>query len=141
MTKVLEIVDQNARSGQGAKGPWSMARVRIEGGQEVYIFNPIKVDDELESYQTEKDGKTFTNWKKKTAATATQNLLQAIYDQNKQILALLSEKVGSSPVKAPESPVNASERDEEPADYTNKVDKVYDVPEDDEPINLDEIPF
>lgn len=60
MTKVTEILEENVRTGTGSKGDWAMHLVKLDDDDEVRIFAPIEVGDEVESY--EYNG--YTNWRK-----------------------------------------------------------------------------
>lgn len=131
MSRIVAILDRMAKSGTNAKGQWSMAQVKLDNNREIFIFNPINVGDEVEPHQTERDGKTFTNWRVKEESSSDK-LLKAIYEQNKQILSLLGANTQDSSQNKPQGPVNALENQK-------KVDEVFDVP--DEEINFDGIPF
>jgi hypothetical protein len=72
--KVQSIINPEAKTGFNAKGQkWSTSQVELEDESRVYIFNPIEVGDEVESYTTEKDGRTFTNWRKKKTTVTVDN--------------------------------------------------------------------
>lgn len=55
MTEIVEeIIDPNFRSGTGAKGAWTLAKVKTDKGNEASAFMPIAVGDEVElEYNTQ----------------------------------------------------------------------------------------
>lgn len=81
--KVARIVNESVRE----TANWSMALVELSDGQQVRIFNPISVGDEVESYL--KDG--YTNWKiKKGGASGdVDKVINTIFDE----LRTLSKRV------------------------------------------------
>lgn len=86
--KVIKIIDSEAKSGEKNGKHWSTSKVLLDNDQEVYIFNPISENDEVESYEN----KGYTNWRKvkeTTGSTDIDKAFKIIYTQNKEILAAL----------------------------------------------------
>lgn len=47
MEHISEIIDGNFKSGEGAKGPWTLMRVKTDSGKQATIFAPAAVGDEV----------------------------------------------------------------------------------------------
>lgn len=64
-SSVIRILDVNAKQGIGKTGkPWSMSKVQLQTGEQVYIFNPIGIGDVVESVQNGE----YINWNRKRDA-------------------------------------------------------------------------
>lgn len=81
--KVTRIINDRIKE----SASWSMSLVELDDGQQVRIFNPISVGDEVESYV--KDG--YTNWKiKKGGASGdVDKVINTLFDE----LRTLSKRV------------------------------------------------
>lgn len=75
-SSVIQIVDENAKSGVSAKSgkPWSMSRVGLKNGESVFIFNPIEVGDVVEAVQNG----DYTNWQKKKVDPKHDEIMKAL---------------------------------------------------------------
>ena len=124
ISKVVEIIEPVFKSGSSDKGPWSLAKVVAEDGNQVTVFNPVVVGDQIEMTWNDK----YKNWsgkvvKEKQRAQAESNvLLNKIYEQNSEILRLLKE--------------NRRDSFDNRVDPTSLRDEVVeDIPEDIETLN------
>ena len=136
--KVTAIIDEKFKEGNGAKGPWSISSVELDTGIVANVFNPVAVGDEVESYETENNGRTFTNYRKvRTGGGNSNQALKYIAEQNKELLSRVDELNAKLIYLVEKMDSRAPVKVEEPK---NKVDEVFDVQED-EPIDLSEIPF
>jgi len=69
ITKVKAVVDPNSKQGVNKKGQtWTQAKVELENGATTYMFAPISVGDEVESYQNGE----YVNWRRTKLVTAEQ---------------------------------------------------------------------
>ena len=69
ITKVKAVVDPNSKQGANKKGQtWTQAKVELENGATTYMFAPISVGDEVESYQNGE----YVNWRRTKLVTAEQ---------------------------------------------------------------------
>lgn len=151
--QVTKIIDSNINSGMGTKGEWSQSLVELDDGTQTRIFNPIMAGEQVEPFTTEKDGKTYTNYRpqktsgkgKESAANVAHTLkaLKVIYYQNKTILegldtisamlVDLSEKIDSRGSTLVTGTIDEDTVEENP--FSEETDPM------DEPVNLDGIPF
>ena len=98
ISKVVEIIEPVFKSGSSDKGPWSLAKVVAEDGNQVTVFNPVVVGDQIEMTWNDK----YKNWsgkvvKEKQRAQAESNvLLNKIYEQNSEMLRILKELRGDT---------------------------------------------
>ena len=121
---VTQIVDANAKSGTSAKTnkPWSMSRVGLSNGESVFIFNPIEVGDVVEAVQNG----DYTNWQKKKVDPKHEEIMKALRAIYKAV-TVGEAAPATSPVATP------------PPKPKPVADTVH--PVDDNPIDLDSIPF
>lgn len=114
ISKVVEIIEPVFKSGTTDKGPWSLAKVVAEDGNQATVFNPVVIGDQIEMTWNDK----YKNWsgkviKEKQRAQAESNvLLNKVYEQNAEILRLLKELRGDEPtVEATDEPTPTKKLD------------------------------
>lgn len=134
--QVREIVDAEVKSGVGAKGPWTQALVELEDGQQVRIFQPIKVGDNVESYETESNGTKYTNWRLVKSDPKHDEIMTALRKIYGAITGVETAPSGLEKARAESAKIK--ERVE--AKTEKEKDEVFDV-EDGEAIDLSSIPF
>lgn len=145
---VKEIVEQNIKSGTNKLGkPWAQTVVELENGTQARIFEPIKVGDEVESYTTEKDGQSYTNWRIVKHDPKHDDLMLAMREIYKLVAGIYKEVTGKVPEKpntgleqARKANAEIKARVEEKKPEPEVVEEVFEV-DDAEEINLDDIPF
>lgn len=157
---VVGIKQRAVKSGVGAKGDWQQDIVILDNGEEVRIFGPIEIGDTVESYDNDYNGKVYKNWRLKDGSQAgpasnpkpransnadggitTDQIYVEVLKQGKiqqEILDRLKVLMGEEP----ETPEVALEQADKAADKQAEAapDEVVQML-DDEPINLDDIPF
>ena len=138
---VTQILDDNAKHGysERTKKDWSMARVGLSNSESVFIFNPIAVGDKVEA---RKSG-DYTNWvkvKADPARDAIMTRLDAIEAKIDRLLGLDESSTTSAPNTAPGASKSLVERYRE-AKAAVKQDTVVEDINEDEPIDLSQIPF
>ena len=132
-SRVREIIDAEAKSGVSAKTnkPWSSAKVELENGTQTYIFNPIKVGDEVESFQNGE----YTNWRLVKSDPKHEEIMTALRKIYGAITGAETAPTGLEKAREVNETIKA--RVEEKKE--DKVDEVYE--DEDEPIDLNSIPF
>lgn len=136
-SRVREIIDAEAKSGVSAKTnkPWSQAKVELENGEQVWIFNPIEVSQEVESYTTERDGTSYTNWRLVRVDPKHDEIMTALRKIYGAITGAETAPTGLEKAREVNETIKA--RVEEKKE--DKVDEVY--TDEDEPFDLSQIPF
>lgn len=158
---VQAIKQRSVKSGEGAKGHWQQDIVILDTGEEVRMFAPVEIGDEVESYDNEYNGKTYKNWKLKDGAqsgpagnTAPRQssdgsittdqiyaevlkhgkMLQEILDRQKVLMGE-SDSIEDEAVKRDAANI-AADKAAAKAEPDVVIEDMGD-----EPINLDDIPF
>ena len=107
---VIQIVDDNAKSGVSAKTnkPWSMSRVGLSNGESTFIFNPIEIGQVVEAV---KDGE-YINWRPKKPDPKHDEIMGALREIYKAITGGYPEKAEEpvvevqTPAPAPKKPMS-----------------------------------
>lgn len=136
--KVIEIVsnpalkkDGSPIQGQGAKGAWSMSRVKAEldngTTQEGNVFNPVSVGDEVEAEYNEQ----YSSWNfsKPKGQKPMGQMEQVVVNMLKEVVE--TQKKHSETLDAIHKAITGDE-------FTPDEFKTESM---DEPIDLNEIPF
>lgn len=77
MEKISKIVDPEFRTGQGAKGPWTLMKVETESGKAGTIFAPAAIGDPVTAEYNEQ-------YKSYSFKVATAKKIEAIVAEEKQ---------------------------------------------------------
>lgn len=156
-TATVKAIKQRAiKSGTSSNGrDWQMDLVILDTGEEVRIFSPIEINDEVESY----DNNGYKNWRLKdggqegtggrqrTASPSTSEggiTTDQIYAEVLKISKRQDEIVDRLRALMGEEPATEEVAQEQATKAADKAaaehpDPVVEVG--DEPINLDDIPF
>lgn len=132
--KVREIIEAVAMEGVSAKTgrPWSKAKVELDNGVQTFIFNPIRVGEEVESFQNG----DYKNWRLVKSDPKHDEIMLALRKIYGAITGVETPPSGLEKARAESNKIK--ERVEAKAE--DKKDEVFEV-EDGEPIDLSEIPF
>lgn len=115
--KITNIIDPEAKTGEGAKGAWSMSLVELDNGKQVRIFNPVQVGDLVEAY---KNGEYWNYRLAKTQQTSMPvgddkvlKVVMAIYKDvqvlKRAVLGLDAEIAEEAPKPQPTAPTKPKE--------------------------------
>lgn len=148
MPTITETITEAIKTGEGSRGPWQQDVVALDDGQQVRIFTPYDIGDEVES--VENNG--YTNWRIKNGSQksttskpantqggiTTDRLLVELTKLKEQadgmeaLLVAIAEMVGvdTAAMVAPE-----------PKPKAKPAAKPASNPDVDEPLNIDNIPF
>lgn len=155
--RVVSIKQRAIKSGEGAKGHWQQDLVVLDNGEQTRIFAPIEVGDPVESFDNEWNGKTYKNWRLKDGAQSsgtgpkapgspesgitTDQIYAEVLKQGKQIQEIL-DRLRAANGEPAETPAVQQEQEDARADAAAAAnpDPIIEAV-DDEPINLDDIPF
>ena len=110
-------------------------KVELENGDQVWIFNPIAVGQEVESYTTERDGTSYTNWRLVRVDPKHDEIMTALRKIYGAITGAETAPTGLEKAREVNETIKA--RVEEKKE--DKVDEVY--TDEDEPFDLSQIPF
>lgn len=132
--KVTAILNDGrpVRAGQGKNGPWEMVEVELDSGDTASLFSPVKVGQEVETYEHEKYG---LQYRKKRNLPGTEGLdelktkLEEVHTMTRWLINELKNKASGyerakataerlKPAQAPpEAPVEHFEADVSDADF------------------------